>query len=101
MSFRQQQTPHTGISAEERAVFKRLAPLRVTLERYVRGIHARIPTSTEDAFNADCEILWTLMLESYSRGVGNLRRGLQQGEGVDHEMLDEAITFALEKGKTP
>jgi hypothetical protein len=94
-------TPEVSISADERGVVKQLAPLRRTLEKLVRSQHERHGPVSESAYAAAVELHYTLLLEAYNRGVSTMRVGLHRGEGVDHEMIDASVAFALEtKGDT-
>ncbi len=88
--------PEVSISDVERGVIKQLVPLRRTLEKLVRSQHERHGPVSESACAADVEVVWTLLLEAFGRGVNAMRSGLHQGEGVDHEMVDAAVSFALE-----
>jgi hypothetical protein len=92
-------TPEVAISADERGVIKQLAPLRRTLEKLVRSQHERHGPVSESAYAAAVELHYTLLLEAYNRGVSTMRVGLHRGEGVDHETLDDAISYALEQSK--
>jgi hypothetical protein len=89
--------PEVSVSSGERGVIRQLVPLRATLEKFVRAQHERHGPMNEPTYSADVEVLWTLLLEAYTRGVGAVRTGLHQGEGIDHEMVDESVAFALER----
>lgn len=88
------------ISPAEDNVYRTLQPVRKTLVRLVASFHnEHVPASSEQLRAAHVELMWTLMLESYQRGMASLRQGLQSVEGVDSPMIDQAIEYALEKGK--
>lgn len=89
--------PEVSLGAGERGVIKQLVPLRATLEQFVRAQHERHGPVQGPSYSADVEVLWTLLLEAYTRGVSAVRTGLHQGEGVDHEMVDQSVAFALER----
>ena len=92
--------PGIRLGPDERDALVTLAPLRTTLERHVltrtRQLLGREPTQPE--LKAEVELLWTIVLEAFHRGVRGIHRGLHRAEGVDHEMLDESLAFALEAG---
>jgi hypothetical protein len=92
--------PQIRVSPDERAALMQLAPLRTTIERIVTQRHEQLLGRPADprAVNAEVEMLWTIVLEAFRRGVRGLRQGLHRGSGIDHEMLDQALQFALIEG---
>lgn len=91
--------PGIRVSPDERAIYAALAPLRTTLEAHVAQRHAQLRGKEPDphAVTAEVEVLWTLVLEAYRRGVSSLHQGLRRAEGIDHEMLSQSLDFALTK----
>lgn len=87
------------ISPAEDNVYRSLQTVRKTLVRLVENFHKEhVPASSEQLRAAHVELMWTLMLESYNRGMASLRQGLHTVEGVDQDMIDQSIEYALEKG---
>lgn len=91
------ETPDTSASSEEREALSTLAPVRTTLERMLRRqlARGRTPPPAEPEIQAALAQHWTLILEAYKRGVRTVTRGLHRAEGLDHEMVDQALDFAL------
>lgn len=91
--------PGIRVSPDERLTLIALAPLRATLEKYVTRRYEVLTGKAEPhAVAAEVELLWTIILEAFRRGVRGMHEGLHRGEGVDHEMLDQAMSFALIEG---
>lgn len=92
--------PHIRVSPDERAALIQLAPLRLTIERIVTQRHEQLRGTDADphAVQADVELLWVVVLEAFRRGVRGMHKGLHRNTGVDHEMLDQAMQFALIEG---
>lgn len=90
--------PDTNATSEEREVLTTLSPVRITLERITRKMLERAapgaPVDDKLVLLA-VEAHWTLILESYRRGVRMVHRAMHRGEGLDHQMIDQALDFAL------
>lgn len=88
---------HVGIGADERAVLSLLAPLRKSLERIVQERHVMLTGGPPDPklLQAEVELLWTVVLAAFQRGVSVMHRGMHRAEGVDHKLADEALNYAL------
>lgn len=92
--------PQIRVSPDEREALIQLAPLRTTLERIITQRHEQMLGKEADprAVNAEVELHWAIVLEAFRRGVRGLTAGLHRGTGIDHEMLDQALQFALIEG---
>lgn len=96
------QQPDFTISKDDQEALGVLAPIRVTVERIARRRHdlyaraAKLPVN-EPAILADVEAMWSVVLETYRRGCSMVVRGLRVAEGVDHEMIDDALEYGLDK----
>lgn len=89
--------PDTSASTEERQALSVLAPLRSTLERMMqRQLTIALGKPPESRLlSSMVERHWTLILEAYRQGVRTVNRGLHRAEGLDHEMVDQAVDYAL------
>lgn len=90
----------TSATAEEREALTTLAPVRMTLERVTRKMLERAAGPTAPPIDPKLvelaiEAHWTLILESYRRGVRLVHRAMHRGEGLDHQMIDQAVDFAM------
>ena len=94
--------PQIRVGPEERQALVQLAPLRTTLERMVTQRHEQLLGRQADpvAVHAEVDQLWVIVLEAFRRGVRGVHTGLHQGTGIDHEMVDQALQFALIAGLT-
>ena len=90
--------PDTNATSEEREALTILSPVRMTLERVTRRMLERANGGQpvdDKLVQLAVEAHWTLILESYRRGVRMVHRAMHRGEGLDHQMIDQAIDFAL------
>lgn len=95
--------PGIRVSPDERDTLAALAPIRVTLEKHVREHMSALlgKEAPDHAVLAEVEVLWTLVLEAFRRGIRGMHEGLHRSEGVDHEMADQAMDYALAVGLRP
>lgn len=98
------------LNVEQGMHLKRLKGVRDTVARLVRGIHVDAArardelqhgVSAEDVLaqhahlvERDVEAVYAVALEAYRRGVDAMHAGMHRSEGVDHEMLDQAMQYA-------
>lgn len=86
-----------GLGPEERAALHLLAPLRKSLARIVTQRHQMLTGTAPDPklVEAEIELLWTVVLAAFQRGISVMHRGMHRAEGIDHKLADEALDHAL------